>query len=315
MKSVSSRTWRKTTNKAKRAGQRIPALTVSLETGEDGKQMSTMSNWMRKFALPAVLVSLCSWGIIITQAPRCAAQTTEQLQALPQPPAETKLAKLNGAALPVSAATAADAGTTATTAPSPAATVAEPEIPAAVARELEIMKVRIEQLEMELKSRSTTTDASLTPGTPAKTAQALPAVAQPQEAATQVSTNASAAKPEKPAPTEPFAYADWTWLNGNARNKDAVWDSKFFTPEIRFDTDFVSSMNHPKDDSLGGSTEIFRSNEIQVEQISVGGDFHWQNVRGRILTMGGMFATTTPRNDGSVGRGQWDLTRRVQIFF
>jgi len=49
----------------------------------------------------------------------------------------------------------------------------------------------------------------------------------------------------------------------------------------------VSSFNHPKDDSLGGSTEIFRSNEIQVEQISFGGDFHWQNIRGRVLTLGG----------------------------
>jgi hypothetical protein len=294
----------------------MTALTDSLETGEDRKQMRTMSTWMRKFALPAVLFSLCNWGLIVIQAPHCAAQTKKQSPAQPQPPAETKLAKLNEAALPAPAATAADAGTTATTAPSPAATVAEPEIPAAVARELEIMKVRIEQLEMELKSRAATTDASLTAGTPAKAAEALPAiaVAQPQEAAAQASNNASAAKPEKPAPTEPFAYADWTWLNGNARNKDAVWDSKFFTPEIRFDTDFVSSMNHPKDDSLGGSTEIFRSNEIQVEQISVGGDFHWQNVRGRILTMGGMFATTTPRNDGSVGRGQWDLTGAYKYF-
>ena len=53
--------------------------------------------------------------------------------------------------------------------------------------------------------------------------------------------------------------------------------------------------------------EIFRSNEIQVEQISFGGDFHWQNVRGRVLTMNGMFGVTTPRNDASAGRGQWDL--------
>jgi hypothetical protein len=86
-----------------------------------------------------------------------------------------------------------------------------------------------------------------------------------------------------------------------------VWDSKFFTPEIRFDTDYVLDFNHPRDDTLGGSTEIFRTNEVQVEQISVGGDFHWQNVRGRILTMDGMFAVTTPRNDASAGRGQWDL--------
>jgi hypothetical protein len=118
----------------------------------------------------------------------------------------------------------------------------------------------------------------------------------------------------KAPPSEPFAYADWTWMNGTPRNKDAVWNSKFFTPEIRLDTNFVSSFNHPKDDSLGGSTEIFRSNEIQVEQISFGGDFHWQNVRARILTLGGMFGVTTPRNDASVGRGQWDLRGAYKYF-
>ncbi len=105
----------------------------------------------------------------------------------------------------------------------------------------------------------------------------------------------------------PFAYADFTWLNGNPRNKDTVWDSKFFTPEIRFDTHFVEDANQPRDHTIDGSTEEFRSGEFQVEQASFGGDFHWQNVRGRILTMFGMFATTTPRNDASAGVGQWDL--------
>jgi hypothetical protein len=66
-----------------------------------------------------------------------------------------------------------------------------------------------------------------------------------------------------------------------------------------------------------GATESFRSGEVQIEQASVGGDFHWQNVRGRILFMEGLFATTTPRNDASSatgsgngntgGVGQWDL--------
>jgi hypothetical protein len=58
---------------------------------------------------------------------------------------------------------------------------------------------------------------------------------------------------------------------------------------------------------MGGSTESFRSGEFQEEQISVGGDFHWQNVRGRVLYMMGLFAHTTPRNDASAGVGQWDL--------
>ena len=48
-----------------------------------------------------------------------------------------------------------------------------------------------------------------------------------------------------------------------------------------------------------GRPRSFRSGEVQIEQASVGGDFHWQNVRGRILFMDGMFATTTPRNDAS----------------
>ena len=69
----------------------------------------------------------------------------------------------------------------------------------------------------------------------------------------------------------------------------------------------MTDFNQPKDHTMGGATETFRSGEFQVEQISVGGDFHWQNVRGRVLTMNGMFATTTPRNDASAGVGQWDV--------
>jgi hypothetical protein len=105
----------------------------------------------------------------------------------------------------------------------------------------------------------------------------------------------------------PFAYGDFTWLNGTARTKEPIFDTKFFTPEVRFDTHYMQDFNEPIDHTMGGATESFRSGEIQVEQISVGGDFHWHNVRGRILTMDGLFATTTPRNDASAGVGQWDV--------
>jgi len=37
-------------------------------------------------------------------------------------------------------------------------------------------------------------------------------------------------------------------------------------------------------------------------------------VRGRILTMNGLFASTTPRNDGSAGVGQWDVAVRTNTF-
>ena len=124
-----------------------------------------------------------------------------------------------------------------------------------------------------------------------------------------------------PAPSvdnqTPFAFGNFSWLNGSARTRDTVLDTKFFTPEVRFDTHYMTDFNQPRDHTIVGSTESFRSGEVQIEQASVGGDFHWQNVRGRILFMEGLFATTTPRNDASSatfsgigntgGVGQWDL--------
>ncbi len=117
----------------------------------------------------------------------------------------------------------------------------------------------------------------------------------------------SAAAPSRPAKAEPFAFADWTWLNGNPRTKTPAFDSKFFTPEIRADVDYVYDFNHPKDDTIGGSSEVFRSNEVQLTQLGVGGDFHYDNVRARLMTQFGMYSQTTPRNDASPSRGQWNL--------
>lgn len=135
------------------------------------------------------------------------------------------------------------------------------------------------------------------------------AIGPPQD-----SKPATSAATAAPTPSVPFAFADWTWLNGNARNKDAVWDSKYFTPEFRIDTHFMQDYNQPKDHTMGGSTESFRSGEVQLEQLSFGGDLHVGNVRGRILTMNGLFATTTPRNDGSAGVGQWNLNDAYRYF-
>jgi hypothetical protein len=111
----------------------------------------------------------------------------------------------------------------------------------------------------------------------------------------------------KAAPAEPFAFADWTWLNGTARTKESPMDTKFFTPEIRADVDYVYDFNHPKDDTIGGSSEVFRSDEVQVTQLGVGGDFHYDNVRARVMTQFGLYSQTTPRNDASTSRGQWNL--------
>jgi hypothetical protein len=107
--------------------------------------------------------------------------------------------------------------------------------------------------------------------------------------------------------TEPFAFADFTWLNGNARTRELAMDTKFFTPEIRADVDYIYDFNHPRDNTIGGSSEVFRANEVQVTQLGVGGDFHYDNVRARLMTQFGLYSQTTPRNDASPARGQWNL--------
>jgi hypothetical protein len=222
-----------------------------------------------------------------------------------------------------------------------AASAAEPPdagLSPAVAKKFEAMEARIEQLEAELKAKS----APEQPVTPAprgdlvatltKDPSQIPIVAVPlgkpdmSRAVASAGGSSSSGQTDQPvsAPATPavdnqtpFAFGDFTWLNGTPRNKDVVLDTPFFTPEIRFDTNFINDFNQPIDHTMGGSTEEFRNGEFQIEDIGIGGDFHWQNVRGRVMFMDGLFAVTTPRNDASSatgnepgntgGVGQWDL--------
>ena len=126
-----------------------------------------------------------------------------------------------------------------------------------------------------------------------------------------VAPNLSEAAPEVTDPSsphsEPFSFADFTWLNGNARTKDTPYATKFFTPEIRSDVSYTYDFRHPQDDTIVGSSEVFRSSEVTLTDLGIGGDFHWNNVRARVLSQIGLYATATPRNDASPARGQWDL--------
>src|SRR5262249_41887240 len=144
-------------------------------------------------------------------------------------------------------------------------------------------------------------DAKSAPGEPQQFLSGSDASSKPS-----VQTE-SAAAANKPAKAEPFAFADWTWLNGNPRTKEPAFDSKFFTPEVRADVAYHYDFNHPKDDTIGGSSEVFRSNEISLTHLGIGGDFHYDHVRARVFTQLGLYSTATPRNDASYSRGQWQL--------
>jgi len=188
--------------------------------------------------------------------------------------------------------------------------------------ELRALRAEVERLRAEVENRdrnpTTSTSAASDHGDLASvgTGTSTPSVAPanttsrpalnlaPQPAA--IAAQADSV-PAKPAKAEPFAFADWTWLNGNPRTKEPAFDSKFFTPEIRADVNYNYDFNHPKDDTIGGSSEIFRSNEVNLTDLGIGGDFHYDHVRARVLSQIGLYSTATPRNDASYSRGQWDL--------
>src|SRR5215472_18848455 len=76
--------------------------------------------------------------------------------------------------------------------------------------------------------------------------------------------------PDAAKKPDPFAFADFTWLSGNPRTKESPVDTKVFTGEFRVDTNFTYSFNKPIDDTISGSSEVFRSGELQVTQLGIG---------------------------------------------
>ena len=124
--------------------------------------------------------------------------------------------------------TASDVPAAASVSANPQASAATPQSEQEIVQELAAMKKRIEQLELALKQHESAeqpttvvqTAKASTPVAPSPTvaaaSTATPAV--PSEAALSTADSSPAAKPAK---EEPFAFADWTWLNGNARDQNA----------------------------------------------------------------------------------------------
>lgn len=114
--------------------------------------------------------------------------------------------------------------------------------------------------------------------------------------------------PTKATATEPFAFGDFSWLNGTSRKTSApMIDTKYFTGDITIDLNVTHSFNNPIDNTVVGSTAIARNNELELSFLGFGGDIHYNNVRGRIMMQYGTRSTVVPRNDGSSYKGQYDL--------
>ena len=144
--------------------------------------------------------------------------------------------------------------------------------------------------------------------TPPPAPAGLATVPQPPAAAPAAAAPPPSSDPPAWVTTEgdPFTE-DWTWLNGNSRQTKAPLDTKYFTPEILFDVNYTASRNNPIDNTVVGSTALSRNNEFTLAFMGFGGDFHYDNARGRIMTQFGVRSTLVPRNDFSATRGQFDL--------
>jgi hypothetical protein len=120
-------------------------------------------------------------------------------------------------------------------------------------------------------------------------------------------TTKESAPAQTPTSSEPFAWGDFTWLNGGSRQTTRLLDSKYFTPQIDIDSNYTFSFNQPIDNTIVGSTATARHNELSLAFLGVGGDAHIGNIRGRFFFQYGTRSTVVPRNDLTVLKGQSDL--------
>jgi len=112
----------------------------------------------------------------------------------------------------------------------------------------------------------------------------------------------------------PFEGQDQTWQNGSDRRTETVLQSKYFTGSFIFDGNYNYSFNNPNDNTIVGSTAVARHNEMEVMFVGLGGDFNYNNARGRVMLQFGNRSITVPRNDYSPYRGQYDLTDAYRYF-
>jgi hypothetical protein len=155
------------------------------------------------------------------------------------------------------------------------------------------------------------TPAPQPPPEAAPAAPALPVAPAPPPAPPAIPSSPTVAPAPAPPtdekPSEPFAFGDFTWLNGSSRQHKVVLDTPYFTPEFLVDVNYTSSLNRPIDNTVVGSTALSRNNEVTLAFVGFGGDFHYEHARGRLMTQFGVRSVLVPRNDASTFRGQFDL--------
>ena len=157
------------------------------------------------------------------------------------------------------------------------------------------------------------------PTTPPPPTAGGPAAPPPAAPAAEPAVVAPAPAPptpaEPPAPaaeekaTEPFAFGDFTWLNGsNRQTQGAARLAHTSRRSFLLDVNYTASDNNPIDNTVVGSTALSRNNEITLAFLGFGGDFHYEHARARLMTQFGV------RSDARAAQRRQHATAASSIF-
>jgi hypothetical protein len=159
-----------------------------------------------------------------------------------------------------------------------------PEVQA-LREEVDVLKARLAALETRLGALATpppATKISAPPATPVETAAA----------------EAPAAKPA------PFAFGDFTWMNGQSRQKSQPLSNSIATVSLYLDTYYNYSFNQPRDNTIVGSGAVGRNTEWQLNNATIGIESNYKNILGKLTLQTGNQLGVTQDLDGTVNRGR-----------
>ena len=124
----------------------------------------------------------------------------------------------------------------------------------------------------------------------------------------------TAAAPAAPPVETPFGWGDFTWMNGQSRQKDfplkAFGDA--VTLSLYLDVNYAYSFNHPRDDTFTGTASVPRHNEFNVNLASVGMEWSYRNVIGRLSLQYGSMISIVQDLDGTTARGRNNAVQNLR---
>jgi hypothetical protein len=173
--------------------------------------------------------------------------------------------------------------------------------------EVDQLKKRITELENRASEKQAVETKSASDVKPVAAVEpisvGLPISAKP----VQEPQNLEKTKPiEEKAPKVPFAFADFTWMNGQNRQKSSTlnFPDQHISLNMYLDTYYDYSFNKPRDNTIVGSSTIGRNGEFQINLASLEISMNYKNVFSNIAFQAGSQLNVIQDLDASVLRGR-----------